>query len=188
MRRQQNRPSSSEAAAVDHVGLDLDREGMVEPGAELEQMRAQAREVVLRRLSHAPRTRAQLADSLRKCQIPDNVAAQVLDELTDVDLIDDAAFARAWVDGRSHSRGLSRSRLRRELLDRGIDIDLAENAVSGLDSASDEQTARALAEQWSNRRPLLTDNDRSRLVGYLVRRGYSPGLAARIARQGERDE
>src|SRR6202020_3376559 len=68
---------------------------------------ARARQVCLRLLTLAPRTRAQLADALRKRGIPDSVADEVLGRLADVGLIDDAAFARAWVESRHHSRGLA---------------------------------------------------------------------------------
>lgn len=155
-----------------------------DPGQDPAELHRLAREIVLRKLSHAPRTRAQLAQSLAEREVPNDVADQVLDELGEVGLIDDEAFSRAWVEGRSHARGLSRSRLRRELLERGIDIEVADHAVADLDGESDEAAARALASRWAQRRTLETENDRNRLVGYLVRRGYGPGLAARIARDG----
>ena len=59
-------------------------------------------------LSVAPRTRTQLAAALRRRGIPADAAEAVLARFTDVGLIDDAAFARAWVESRHHSRGLSR--------------------------------------------------------------------------------
>ena len=53
-----------------------------------------ARTIVLRKLTAAPRTRAQLADDLRRrATCPDEVAEQVLDRFTEVGLIDDPAFA-----------------------------------------------------------------------------------------------
>jgi len=58
--------------------------------------------VCLRLLTLAPRTRAQLADALRKRGIPDEAADAVLGRFEDVGLIDDAAFAR-----RGSSRGIT---------------------------------------------------------------------------------
>src|SRR6516164_3070711 len=54
----------------------------------------EARDVCLRLLTLAPRTRAQLAEALRKRGIPDEAANEVLSRYEDVGLIDDAAFAR----------------------------------------------------------------------------------------------
>ena len=84
---------------------------------------ARARQICLRLLTLAPRTRAQLSDALRKRGIPDTVAAGVLDSYTDVGLIDDAAFARAWVESRHYSRGLAGRALRDELRQRGVGDD-----------------------------------------------------------------
>ena len=67
-----------------------------------------------------PRTRAQLATALRKRRIPDEVAESVLSRFAEVGLIDDAAFARAWVESRHHGRGLARQALSAELRQRGI--------------------------------------------------------------------
>ncbi len=146
----------------------------------------QARDSALRRLAHAPRTRAQLLAGLLDRGVAPDVAATALDSLADVGLVDDDAFARAWVDSRARSRGLSRSRLRRELIERGIDDDLADAAVADLDAATDAESAQALADRWTARTPVVGDRDRRRLVGYLVRRGHSPSLAARLARDSPR--
>ena len=52
-----------------------------------------ARQIVLRQLTMAPRSRAQLEDKLRQRDCPDDVAAAVLDRLTEVGLVDDEAYA-----------------------------------------------------------------------------------------------
>lgn len=78
-----------------------------------------ARTICLRMLTAAPRTRAQLAEALAKRGIPDDVAQQVLDRLVTVGLIDDAAYAEAWVRSRHESRGLARRALVHELRRRG---------------------------------------------------------------------
>ena len=43
--------------------------------------------------------------------VPEDVAETVLDRFTELGLIDDAAFSRAWVESRHRGRGLSRGRL-----------------------------------------------------------------------------
>ena len=81
---------------------------------------ARARQICLRLLTLAPRTRAQLAEALRKRGIADEVAEDVLGRFTDVGLIDDAAFARSWVESRHYSRGLAGRALSAELKQRGV--------------------------------------------------------------------
>src|ERR1700687_558000 len=65
---------------------------------------AQARQICLRLLTIAPRTRAPLPQPRHRRGVPDQAAETVLSRFADVGLIDDAAFARAWVESRHYSR------------------------------------------------------------------------------------
>src|SRR6202451_2283585 len=81
---------------------------------------ARARQICLRMLTAAPPTRAQLAAAPPRGHVPRATAEAVLSRFADVGLIDDAAFARAWVESRHHSRGLSRRSLSAELRRTGV--------------------------------------------------------------------
>src|SRR6187397_2400619 len=83
-----------------------------------------ARSICLSQLTHGPRTRSQLAETLRKRLVPDEAAETVLDRLTAVGLVDDAAYAAGWVRSRRLHRGLSSSAIARELRHRGVDRDV----------------------------------------------------------------
>ena len=89
----------------------------------------QARAICLRLLTGTPRTRKQLADALRKREIPDEAAEEVLSRFEEVGLINDSAFADAWVESRHHGRGLARRALARELRTKGVDSTLIDEAV-----------------------------------------------------------
>ena len=58
---------------------------------------ARARQICLRLLTAAPRTRAQLAQAMHRGGVPADAAEAILVRFADAGLIDDAAFARAWV-------------------------------------------------------------------------------------------
>src|SRR5512146_40843 len=140
---------------------------------------APAREVCLRLLTLAPRTRAQLADALRKRGIPDETADEVLSRFEDVGLIDDAAFARAWVESRHYSRGLAARALSAELKQRGVAADEIRAAIDEqLDPDAEAATARRLVERrLAGSRGLPAEQRTRRLAGMLARKGYPPGLA-----------
>jgi regulatory protein len=142
-----------------------------------------ARAIVLRKLTAAPRTRAQLADDLRSRNVPDDVATKVLDRFTEVGLIDDRAFADGWVRSRHAQRGLSRRALAHELRNKGVADDLVDEAVVGVD---DDDERRAAEELVARRLPALLRFDREvqlrRLVGMLARKGYSGGLVMQVVR------
>ena len=143
-----------------------------------------AREICLRLLAAAPRTRAQLEDALRRKNVPDEVAEHVLGRFTDVGLIDDEAFAQAWVQSRHRGRGLGRRALAVELRRRGVANETVSEAVQGLEPEEEERTARELiARRLAATGGLDTAKRTRRLVGVLARKGYPPGLAYRVVRE-----
>ncbi|WP_406468090.1 recombination regulator RecX [Streptomyces hirsutus] len=155
------------------------------PGDPVERARA----ICLRLLTGTPRTRKQLADALRKREIPDEAAEEVLSRFEEVGLINDSAFADAWVESRHHGRGLARRALARELRTKGVDSTLIDAAVSQLDSEQEETTARELvARKLRSTRGLDRDKRIRRLAGMLARKGYPEGLALRVVRQALEEE
>ncbi|MEV0404321.1 recombination regulator RecX [Actinoallomurus sp. NPDC050550] len=145
---------------------------------------AVAREICLRQLSFAPKTRAQLADALRRKGVPDDVADRVLSRYSEVGLIDDAAFARAWVESRHTGRGLARRALAAELRQRGVADETVSEAVEELGPEQEEAAARELvARRLPGTRGLDPVKRTRRLMGMLARKGYSGGLAYRVVRE-----
>lgn len=150
---------------------------------------AVAREICLRLLTMSPRTRAQLAEGLRRKGVPGEVAERVLGRFTEVGLIDDEAFARAWVESRHLGRGLARRALAAELRQRGVADGAVREAVSALGPEREEETARELVERRLGMTHGLDPAKRMRrLVGMLARKGYSPGLAYRVVKDALADE
>ncbi|MFI5534421.1 regulatory protein RecX [Kitasatospora sp. NPDC051853] len=143
-----------------------------------------ARTICLRLLTGAAKTRKQLAGALAKREIPEEVAEQVLDRLQEVGLIDDAAFAEAWVESRHNARGLGRRVLSQELRQRGVAPELAERALAQVDEDDEEAAAREFVRRRLRTMRGLDDQAKlRRLVGALARRGYAEGLAFRLAKE-----
>ncbi|MFE5838034.1 regulatory protein RecX [Arthrobacter sp. NPDC056493] len=144
-----------------------------------------ARAIVLRQLTASPKSRLQLERKLAERNVPEDVAAAVLDRFEEVRLVDDAEFADMWVRSRSQSRRLAKGALRRELADKGIDGDTADSALEQLSDEEEEAAARHLVER--KLRPGTDLSDRAerdkttrRLASMLARKGYQPSQAFRI--------
>ena len=150
----------------------------------------QARQLCLRLLTGRPRTRTQLADAMHRRGVPDDAAAAVLARFTEVGLIDDAAFARAWVESRHHDRGLARRALSAELKQRGVDGQDIERG--GQRPGPGRRDRRPPGGWWPRRmrasrgKPLPTRI--RRLVGLLARKGYPAPMAYRIVREAIEQE
>jgi regulatory protein len=155
------------------------------PGTSRDDPEAQARQVCLRLLALAPRTRAQLAGALRKRGIPDETADEVLSRFEDVGLIDDAAFARAWVESRHYARGLAGRALSAELKQRGVAPDEIRAAIDEqLGPDAEISAARRLVDRkLQSTRGLPPEQRTRRLAGVLARKGYPAGLAFRVIRE-----
>jgi regulatory protein len=144
---------------------------------------AVARQICLRLLTTAPRTQAQLATALRRKGVPEDAAAAVLARFAEVKLIDDAMFARAWVDSRHYGRGLASRALGAELRQRGVPRDDIQAALSELSPDVELETARGLiARRLPGTAGMPAPARIRRLAGVLARKGYSSGLAYRVVR------
>ncbi|MGC5029659.1 regulatory protein RecX [Micromonospora sp. DT229] len=142
-----------------------------------------AREICLRQLAVRPRTRAELATALARRGISEETAGEVLDRYDEVGIIDDAAFARAWVSSRHSGRGLARRALANELRQRGVDGDTASAALEELDENTEAETARALVQRKLRTVRGEPEAVFRRLVGMLARKGYPPGVAIRAVKE-----
>lgn len=160
---------------------------MSQQDSTFEELHQAARNIILRQLSAAPKSRYQLAQKLADRDIPEDVSQAVLDRFEEVELIDDASYAQMWVQSRHRSKGLARRALNMELKQRGIDEHLAAAALDQVTDDAEWSTAYALVEKRISRSTKLPSTDPSerkerdrlvrRLVGMLSRKGYPPGLA-----------
>lgn len=137
-----------------------------------------ARTIVLRQLAAAPRSRGQLADTLRKRGCPDDIAAQVLDRLEEVELIDDRLYAGTLVRSQQSKRGLARRAIAQELRRRGVDDDVIREQLDDIDDDSERDRARELAEKkLRTMHGLDATVQARRMAGMLARKGYSSAIA-----------
>jgi regulatory protein len=171
-------------AAATRGDVPLNPDVDPESSEEMRDPESVARGICLRALTGAPKTRQQLADLLAKADVPDDAAEAVLDRYVEVGLIDDAAFARAWVSSRQAGRGLARRALSAELRAKGIEPEVAAVAVEAVGDDDEREAARRLVERkLGGVRRLDRVTATRRLMGMLARKGYNGGLAAAVVRE-----
>lgn len=145
-----------------------------------EKLVQRAKNVLLHQLSRSMKTEYQLRQVLAKREIPQEVADSVILRFTEAQLIDDGAFARAFVASRIACGGKSRATIRRELKQRGVADDLANQALEGLNREAEAELALNLARKRLN---ALANYDREvryrRLQGFLARRGFDSEIIRR---------
>ena len=165
--------SSPEPAGEDPAALG--------PDADAEEV---ARKILLDQLTGQARSRAELEGKLAKRRVPPEVAQRLLDRFEEVGLVDDQAFARAWVQSRQTGKGLARRALAQELRRKGIDDEVARDALADVDPDDEAEAARTLVRRKLRSVQRL---DRAtatrRLAGMLARKGHSSGVAFRVVRE-----
>lgn len=142
-----------------------------------------AREIALKRLTVAPKSKRVLTRDLVKRGVAPEMADEVVARMAEVGLIDDAAFAQAWVNTRHQGRGLARRALRSELRLQGVADEVASEAVDALSTEDEFVRAKQLVERRVRVSGALTDEKQIRRVtGMLQRKGYSFGLISAVLR------
>jgi regulatory protein len=147
-----------------------------------------ARKILLDQLTGQARSRHELAARLAKKNVPEQIATRLLDRFEEVGLIDDRAFAQMWASSRQSSKGLARRALAQELRRKGIEDDVAREALDELDPAAEEQAARELVQRKLRTMSRLDATTKARrLMGMLARKGYPSGLAMTVVREAVAD-
>jgi regulatory protein len=145
---------------------------------------AVARTILLAKLTGQARSREELARALDAKDVPADVARTVLDRFEEVGLVDDQAFAEAWVESRQASRGLSRRALAVELRRKGIADDLIQETVSAIDPDRERAIARGIVDRkLAGTRRLDAATRFRRLASALARKGYPPGLCTAVVQE-----
>jgi regulatory protein len=137
-----------------------------------------------RLLAHRARSRAELAARLRAKGHDEPAVQPVLERLSSEGLVDDQAFAAAFVADKRRLAGWGAGRIARELGRLGVADAIVRALLPESDEATTDELARAraaLARRGPARPPL--EPARKRAFEYLVRRGYSTTVAYRTVRE-----
>ena len=151
-----------------------------------EEQEAAAKEICLRLLTDRARTKHELGARMRQKGVPDEVAETVLARFDEVGLIDDEAFASAWVRSRHRGRGLGRKAIAQELRRKGVAKEVADEALTEVDDEAEAQRARELVDRKLRTMRIAGPEDRQkagrRLIGMLARKGYPGSIVYPVVR------
>ena len=147
-----------------------------------------AKTIVYNQLAYSAKTRGQLRKKLQAEGFDAELIEPLLDKFEAAKLIDDAEYAQTFVAQKSRTKKLSRAALRRELAERGVRGEEAENALA---QRTDEQEREDAAELVRKKlRPGMDLSDRAekdrvtrRLLGMLARRGYPSSVSMSVIRE-----
>lgn len=166
-------------AAELQIGQELSPAQIEEYERRDEEERAYQR--ALRYLSRRPHAEREIRDKLSRNRIPSDICDRVIERLRNASLVDDHAFAEAWVENRRLHRPRGAKALRHELKQKGVSSAAIEAALLDFD---DEQAAWEAGRKAVRRyRSLPVETANKRLQGYLTRRGFSYQITRRVVNE-----
>jgi regulatory protein len=199
MRRKKNRVLvHSEGAEPLEIALDvMERSGIhvgddvtIQDLAQLQEddTKWRVRQAALHLLSYRPRAKQELRRRLRSKDFPYELVEWCLRALEEEGLIDDHAFASAYISSRIRHTPRGRFRLTQELREKGVAAEITEQAIDQAfsnEETSERALACAAARRWLDRqgsslieglaganRSDERERARRRLHAFLSRRGF----------------
>lgn len=124
----------------------------------------------LRYASLRPRSMWEMEQYLRRKNVGEPEAAKILSKLSNIDLLDDAAFARSWVENRRLLKPISRRKLVQELKQKRVPEEII-NQVLGEDETDELETLRELVAKKQTQTKYK--NEELKLMQYLARQGFN---------------
>jgi regulatory protein len=121
----------------------------------------------LRYVAMRPRSSGEMADYFRRKGVDEPTGQQISERLAGIGLLDDLAFAKAWVASRRLLRHVSVRRLKMELQQKRVSSEIIQNVLAE-DTGNDRQTLKDIIEKKRSRYP-----DTQKLMQHLARQGFS---------------
>ena len=180
IKQQVKRPDRSSIYIDDKFAFGLSEQGLLESklatGQELESTQVKALMATaavdkaygnaLRYVVMRPRSMWEMQTYLRRKQIDEPVAEQIIERLTNLNLLSDDAFADAWVSNRRLLKATSKRRLRQELQQKHVAERIIDRVLQ--EDQTDEQTV--LMRLIEKKRQRYVDD--VKLMQYLARQGF----------------
>lgn len=147
-----------------------------------------SRSYALRLLKTRLRSAWELRQALLRREVPADEVEELIRELTEVDLVNDLRFAKAWIATRDRLSPRGINVLRVELAQKGIDkatmhraLSLREEERLEEEGMGEEARARLVMSRKERQyQHLPPDVYKRRMAGVLLRRGFPTDLVMRI--------
>ena len=161
-----------DVAAMLKIGQTLSPEEITE--LTQKEIFEQARLAAIRLIEVRPRSVTEISRRLHQKGYEPDVITAVIERLQKVQLLDDVAFAKYWLDQRQTFKPRSQIALRQELQQKGVDRKIIDATLNDLDeTAAIRQVAKKQARRYSE---LPEIEFKQKLGRFLQRRGFSYGI------------
>lgn len=128
------------------------------------------RQRIIEWLMNRPHSTRELRDYMYRKKVEKEQGEQWIEEFTEKKLVSDEYFAKWFAENRLR-KNKSKRAIKSELLSKGINLKLADNVLSDVESG-DKEALQALIVKLSQR---LRYKDQQKLISHLLGKGFSYG-------------
>jgi len=162
------------------------RKGQVLAEAEIAALRdadavVQAVNTAAHFLSYRPRSEQEIRRNLKEKETPAGVIDAAIEKMTAMGYLDDAAFARYWVENRSQFKPLSHRALRQELRQKGLSDAVIDETLGELSES--ELAYKAATTQLRKLHNRSMREFKTKMNAFLQRRGFSYSTTQDVVRR-----
>lgn len=162
------------------VGQELSEERRLElkNASEYGKLYQRALEWVLSRPRSRKETRDYLQKKVYEKKLDKNYIDSIIEKLVEKKYIDDTKFAEWYVQNRFVKKGVSRKRLKMELMKKGVNKEIIDESIDG---RNDEEEIKKIIARKRRK------YDDEKLISYLCRQGFSYQQVQSLVSESEMD-
>ena len=131
-------------------------------------------------LAYRARATGELQTRLRQKKFSQPAIDAAIEKLKGWHYLDDEDFAKNWVEQQGTHRPRSRRVLAQDLRSKGIDKEIVEETLAGVEIDEESDAIRASIRKWESWQGLPVDVRNRRLSGFLARRGYGYDVVRKV--------
>ena len=138
--------------------------------------RVSAKRIATKFLNTRRRTEKEVRDKLRTEQFEEEIIEEVTSDVKNIGLVDDGAFARAFVHDKRITKPVSSRQLTNELRKKGVAKNIIEDILGEADEeeGEDDRAMKAATKKWEQllRREIDDKKRKQKLIAFLGSRGF----------------
>lgn len=129
----------------------------------------------LKYLSFRQRSEKEIVNYLKKKKTSEEVIVRIIAKLREHKFLDDALFAKLWIDSRNRAKPRSKWLLTRELREKGVSQEIIETLLltAGVVKSDLSLAREAIAKRIVKYRELPRQEIYQKVGGFLARRGFN---------------
>lgn len=112
-------------------------------------------------------------------------ALKAAEKMENIGLINDVEFAKKYVKDLSDIKKYGKQRIEQELFRKGLDREIIEEALNGIDINPEEKIHEIIEKKFSNK--ILSEKGKKQTINALLRMGYSWSDIKKVIKEKEED-